>query len=425
MLLPSYPVTKVPRSTVERIPLAQGLTLVHHHLPASAAVVMDVWFDAGARVEPSDWSGMAHFLEHMIFKGTDRIAPGEFDLEVEGRGGMTNAATSHDYAHYFVTSAVQDARASLPLLADLLQGAIIPTAEFERERSVVLEELRQAQDNPDWVAFQGLLESLYPNHAYGRSVLGTLESVIAITPEAMRRFHGCHYQPERAVVAIAGAMGREEACDLVSSAFSAFVPPKTCPPPEPGTLTAIAEIRRQTLRLPYLETARLMMAWLLPGPVPIADTHALDLLSVLLSEGRTSRLVRELREERQLVQSIGCDCTTQRDASVFFLTAWLQGDHMATVETITLDRLAEVQGGAISEFELARAKRLLCNDYAFSTETPSQLASCYGYYALMGHFDEALHYVEHVKAITVGDLVRVAQQYLPRDRYAVTELLPI
>jgi zinc protease len=425
VLLPSHPVPKVARSPVERIPLGQGLTLVHHHLPASAAVVMDVWLDAGARVEPSAWSGMAHFLEHMIFKGTDRIAPGEFDLAVEGRGGMTNAATSHDYAHYFVTSAVQDARVSLPLLADLLQGAIIPAAEFERERSVVLEELRQAQDNPDWVAFQSLLEGLYPHHAYGRSVLGTIASVMGITPEAMRQFHRCYYQPERVVVAIAGGMGREEACDLVSSAFSSFGAPGDCPAPEVGRLDAIAQVHRQTLHLPYLETARLMMAWLLPGPVPIADTHALDLLSVLLSEGRTSRLVRELREERQLVQSIGCDCSTQREASVFFLTAWLDGDHLEMVEAIALDRLEDVKGGAVSEFELARAKRLLCNDYAFSTETPSQLASCYGYYALMGHFEEVLHYGEHVKAVTVADLVRVAQAYLPRDRYAVTELLPI
>ena len=413
------------RPPVEQMVLDRGLTLIHHHLPSSAAVVMDVWIDAGARNEPANWSGMAHFLEHMIFKGTDRIAPGEFDIQVEGRGGVTNAATSHDYAHYFVTAAAQDAQAAVPLLAELLQGATVPDGEFERERSVVLEELRQAWDNPDWIAFQSLLESLYPDHAYGRSVLGTAESVLAITPDRMRQFHACHYQPERTVVAITGGIERDAACDLVASAFDRFPVAQPCPAPRPSSLLAIEDVRRQTLRLPYLETARLMMAWLVPQALSVQESHALDLLSVLLSEGRTSRLVRELREERQWVQAIGCDCTVQRESAVFFLTAWLDADHMEPVEAVVLERLAELQGGQLGDLELARAKRLLCNEYAFSTETPSQLASCYGYYTLMGHFDEVLNYTDRVKSITREEVMVVARRYLTLDRYAVTELLPI
>jgi len=136
--------------------LANGLTVIHQHLPATPVVVVDVWVKAGAIVEPNEWCGMAHFLEHMIFKGTKRLVPGAFDQVIERHGGLTNAATSHDYAHFFITTAAQYLDETLPPLADLLLSPAIPDIEFDRERDVVLEEIRSCYDNPDWLGFQAL-----------------------------------------------------------------------------------------------------------------------------------------------------------------------------------------------------------------------------------------------------------------------------
>ncbi|HEY9641190.1 MAG TPA: pitrilysin family protein, partial [Coleofasciculaceae cyanobacterium] len=307
--------------------LANGLTVIHQSVPASPAVVVDVWVRAGAIAEPDGWSGMAHFLEHMIFKGTDRLLPGQFDQVIENRGGLTNAATSHDYAHYFINTTAAHLPETLPCLAELLLNATIPDEEFELEREVVLEEIRQSQDDPDALGFQALMESVYQRHPYGRPVLGDAETLTARSPEEMRCFHQSHYQPENMTVVVVGDVDHETALGLVEHAFGSFNSPAVCPRPKVLAELPMTEIRRQELYLPRLEQARLMMAWTAPGIADLRSAYGLDLLSVLLAGGRTSRLVRELREERQLVQDIGSSFSLQRDSSLFTITAWLDPQH--------------------------------------------------------------------------------------------------
>ena len=150
-----------------------GLTLVHQEISTTPVVVADVWVRAGATLEPESWCGMAHFLEHMIFKGTEILKAGVFDKTIEFLGGVSNAATSYDYAHYSLTTASTYFEETLPLMGELLLNAAIPESELNRERNVVLEEIRQASDNPHWIAYQALYKSVYPEHPYGRSILGS------------------------------------------------------------------------------------------------------------------------------------------------------------------------------------------------------------------------------------------------------------
>ena len=211
------------------VKLDSGLTVIHQYVPATPVTTVDVWVKAGAIAEPDSWAGMAHFLEHMIFKGTDRLAPGAFDTAIERRGGNTNAATSYDYAHYFMTTASQHLAETLPYLADLLLHAAIPDNEFDRERQVVLEEIHQSHDDPDWLLFQSLNEMVYQRHPYGRSILGTEETLMARSPTEMRQFHTYHYQPERMIVVVVGATTQSDAIDLVSDSFQTFATPATYP----------------------------------------------------------------------------------------------------------------------------------------------------------------------------------------------------
>ncbi len=413
--------------------LENGLTLIHQHISTTPVVAADVWVNAGAIAEPDEWCGMAHFLEHMIFKGTELLPPGVFDMVIESQGGMTNAATSHDYAHFFVTTAAQHLDEALPYLAELLMNAAIPDEEFERERCVVLEEIRQAYDNPDWVAFQALTESIYQRHAYGRPILGTEEILMELTPDAMRRFHRAHYQPENMVVVIVGDITQDAAVNLVTQTFQPAFAPISCPRFEPEAEPPITDIRRQELWLPRLEQARLMMAWLGPGidsPLQgldeqLHDAYGLDILSVLLAEGRTSRLVRELREERNLVQAVSSGFSLQRESGLFTITAWLDPDNLERVEAIVCDRLSELASVPVSEAELARCKRLLCSDYAFSNETPSQLAGLYGYYSILARPEIATTYPQRIQAIQAGDLQRLASHYLSPYHYAATVVRPL
>lgn len=406
------------------VQLDNGLTLIHQEIGATPVVVADVWVRAGARAEPAEWAGMAHFLEHMIFKGTDQLPPGVFDYAIETQGGMTNAATSHDYAHFYMTIAADMLPYTLPYLADLLLHAAIPADEFVRERQVVLEEIRQAQDDPDWIGFQAMSELVYQSHPYGRPVLGTAEILQRRSPEEMRCFHQAHYQPHNMTVVITGGIALETTVEMVKHAFRTFPTAIPCPQATIEPLPLSYGVHREILHLPRLEQARLCMAWVGPGVKQLEAAYGLDLLAALLAEGRTSRLVRELREDRQLVQDIAAGFSLQQDCSLFTIQAWLDGDHIDRVEAIICDRISELTATPIPAPELARAKRLLCNDYAFSTEAPGQLAGLYGYYGTVAAPDRCLTYVPTIQGYDEAQIRQLAGQYLTPLRYVSTILRP-
>jgi zinc protease len=408
--------------------LDSGLTFIHQEISTTPVVVADIWVDAGSIQEPKSWFGMAHFLEHMIFKGTTNLAPGVFDRNIENRGGVSNAATSYDYAHYSLAAAASCLEETLPQLADMLLNAAIPNDEFVRERDVVLEEIRSCADDPDWVGYQHLITSIYPQHPYGRSILGTENDILQHSPAAMRSFHHHYYQPENMTVVIVGGIGEERALELVEKTFNV---PKLafndciCPQREKVVKPFIAGIRRQEISLPRLETARLIMGWIAPGIEHLKVAYGLDLLSALLSEGRTSRLVRSLREEEQLVQGICSSFSLQKESSLFTITVWLEPEHLERVESLICLHLEDLLKNGITKQELARCQRLLCNDYAFSTETPNQIAGLYGYYNIVAQAELAVTYPQNILSFDVHDLQKLAQDFLSPNQYAVTVLKPV
>ncbi|MDJ0514750.1 MAG: pitrilysin family protein [Trichodesmium sp. MO_231.B1] len=417
--------TSSPKCPAHILKLDNGLTVIHQYISATPVVVVDVWVRAGARQEPDRWSGMAHFLEHMIFKGTEKLGPGIFDQIIENRGGIANAATSHDYAHFFITTAAKYIEEIVPALAELLLRASIPESEFAREREVVLEEIRQSQDCPDDLGFQALMENVYQFHPYGRSVMGKEALLREREVDEMRCFHRYHYQPENMAVVVVGGVEQTQVIELVSTAFEQFSQKcSDCPQVEIEAGALITEVRRQEIHLPRLEQGRLTMAWIGPGVEQIDDAYGLDLLSVMLAEGRTSRLVRELREDLGLVQGIGSNFSLQQDSSLFTISAMLEPKDIPEVEARICDRLCELLNLQISEVELARCKRLLCNDYAFSTESPGQLAGLYGYYFTIANPELAVTYPQKITAFKPKELLNLAEKYLSPNRYAATVLIP-
>lgn len=393
-------------------------------MQATPVVVADVWVRAGAALEPNGWSGMAHFLEHAIFKGSDRLPPGAFDLEIENRGGTTNAATSHDYAHFFIATADRHFREALPYLAELLLHAAIPDEEFIRERDVVLEEIRQANDDPDGVAFDALMDTVYQVHPYKKPVLGSQGELLERSPQEMRCFHQAHYQPQNMTVVITGGIGEDIALESVDACFRDFRSPPSCPASSAPTEPPMDGVRRRELSLPRLELARLNMAWLGPGIDRIDDAYGLDLLAIILAGGRSSRLVRQLREERQFVQWISGDFSLQRDSSLLTISAGLEPTYLNLVEEFISSAIGQLQTTPVPQVELDRAKRQLCNDFAFSTETPSQVAGLYGYYQTLAEADLAMLYPQKIQAFSPERLQQLACKYLSPERYAIAVALP-
>lgn len=406
------------------IQLDNGLTVIHQEITTTPVVVVDVWIKAGARYEPQAWTGMAHFLEHMVFKGTEQLLPGMFDAAIESRGGLTNAATSHDYAHFYMTIAADDLANALPYLAELLLNAAIPADEFVRERHVVIEEIHQAWDDPDWIGFQTLSEMLYGEHPYGQSVLGSPDSLRERSPEEMRQFHRTYYQPDNMHVVITGGVSLEQVLKLVQTTFRGFAHQANCPEARPSFSPRLRTNPRQMLALPRLEHGRLIMAWLGPGIDDLETACGLDILATVLAEGRVSRLVRELREERQWVDEIASSFSIQQDCSLFVLSAWLSPQQIKDVEQVVCDRIAALATMPVTKLELERAQRVLCNDYAFSMETPGQLAGLYGYYGTLATPELSLAYPNYIRAYCAERLMPLAQQYLSPHHYGSLSLVP-
>ena len=420
-LLPSLETSELPAQTFT---LDNGLTLIHQHLPVTPVVVADVWVQAGASAEPESWSGIAHFLEHMIFKGSPQVAVGEFDWVIENTGGVANAATSHDYAHFYLTTANSHIEETLPYLADILLQASIPDDEFIRERDVVLEEIRSSYDDPDWLGFQTLCQTLYQSHVYKRSILGEVDLLMQHTPDLMRCFHRTHYQPENMTLVMVGGIEAESAVSLANQAFEQFSIRSECPPSPIEAEPPLIGIRRHQLELPRIEQARLLMGWIGPGINELEVGVGLDMLSVLLAGGRCSRLVQELREEKQIVLDICSQFSLQKDSSLFTITAWLETRYLAELEKIIRDRIWQLAHQPISDLELVRVKRLLLNDYIFSTETPGQLAGIYGYYNTIATVEQCLSYPEIIRKISAEELQQIANLYLSPERYASVILKP-
>ncbi|NJN29638.1 MAG: insulinase family protein, partial [Synechococcales cyanobacterium RM1_1_8] len=234
--------TPTPAALPKLVRLDNGLGVLHHELP-TPVVNVDVWLAAGSTVEPPGGAGMAHFLEHLIFKGTQRLAPGDFDKLVEDSGGLTNAGTSYDYVHYYICTLAEQLPELLPALAELLFQAAIPAGEFERERQVVLEEILQYEDDPDGVGAAALWAAVYgEQHPYGRPILGDPDQLLAQSPESLRRFHRQHYRPEQMTLVIAGGIDRDRAIALARQHFQPALPgPATAAQPQltPAPLPAV------------------------------------------------------------------------------------------------------------------------------------------------------------------------------------------
>ena len=199
--------------TVHR--LTNGLTIVAEQLPVDA-VNLNLWFNIGSAVEDDDINGMAHFLEHMMFKGTERLKSGEFEQIVEQRGAVANAATSQDYTHYHITMAPQDFETLTPLQMDIVLQPSISDEAFERERSVILEEIRRADDSPGRQSFFRAMAIACPDMPYARPVLGTPDTVRALRADQMRQFHKTWYHPAAMTAVAVGNLPVEQLIETVA-----------------------------------------------------------------------------------------------------------------------------------------------------------------------------------------------------------------
>lgn len=415
--------------TVRQLP--NGLTIIAEHLPVEA-VNLSLWLNMGSAIEPDSLNGMAHFLEHAIFKGTPKIASGEFERAIEERGAVTNAATSQEYTNYYITTAPKDFAELAPLLLEVVLNASIPDAAFERERLVVLEEIRRSEDNPNRRNYRRAMDIAFEKLPYRRSVLGPASVISQLTPQQMRDFHQNWYQPSSITAVVVGNLPVEDLIDTVTDAFTQARGNGQLRSQPAKPLTAelepelpFTEIVRREFVDGTLQQARLMMFWRVPGLTELSNTYALDVLGTILGQGQTSRLFRDLRENKGLVTSISASNTSYISQGLFSISARLPLENVVEVEEAIANHIRELQKEAIATVEISRIRRLVANRFLFGNETPSARASLYGYYhSLVQDLTSAFDYPQRIQSLTATDIQDAASKYLSADAYGVVVVKP-
>jgi zinc protease len=395
--------------------LANGLELCELRNRQAPVITSVLCYRVGARDEPDGRYGIAHFLEHMMFKGSARFGAGETDRHTQRLGGSNNAFTTHDATAYFFSFASDRWELALEIEADRMAGLELDPLEVDSERDVILEELAMVRDDPWDALAQEVRECLYGAHPYGRSVLGDRDSLRATGAEELAEFHRRRYRPGNALLVVAG-----DTPDDLPQRVEAILGSASGEAGEPSAPTAVETatgLRRIERRRGDL--SRMLLA--LPIPSAREDSFAaLRMLAVLLGGGRASRMHRDLVDERALCTWVGVDVGETLEPGILTVAAEvIPGVDPEAVEERVLELLAEVRRAPPAERELERARRVLSADWIFGHERIHQQALTLAWSAAL--FDPEFPGRQLDRALaTDGDcLRRTAERWLDAERGGV------
>ena len=362
--------------------LANGIPVGYVPLLETGLTCLDLWSAAGSCWETATEAGLAHFLEHMVFKGSRRLAGGEFDWRIETLGGASNAATGLDDVHFQVVCPAAAAREALGLLTELVLFPSFRDKAFALERLVVQEELKQALDQPDEVACQELLKRACSTHSYGRPILGTAASLDALTVEAMAAFHRRLYGAGRLAMVVSGAVAPEVVHGYLESGP---LGQQVAVSPQQGRQPRLSiQPGHSRLSLNRLESSRLMACWAMPPAGEHAMAAGLDLALCLLAEGRCSWLMSRLREDLRLVDELDLELIPLEAGSLVILEAGCAPARLGQLEHLLPQCLTDWLGQPPQPQALQRACRQMVTRICFGLESAGSVAAHVGPSLLRG-----------------------------------------
>lgn len=397
------------------------ILLEDHKAPVA---VIQVWYRVGARNELPGTTGLSHMLEHMMFKGTEKHGPGEYSRIISRNGGDENAFTSDDGTTYYAKIASDRIEVELELEADRMRNVILSEELFEPERQVVMEERRmRVEDQPISYLFETLNAQTFLEHPYRQPVIGWSSDIANWKLSDLQRQYDEYYQPNNAFLVAVGDFDATELADRVAELFGAI--PRG---PDAPKVRAREQAPRGPARVAVRRPAKLpFLAIHYRAPnLNHADSYALEVLEVLLSAGKSSRLYRDLVERDRLALDAGASyARTAIDDKTFSLTAQAQpGVDPAALEAALLAQVDAIQKAPPTAEELARAKAQIESSYIFSQDSMFYRALILGTYELAGDWRQTDAYLPGVREVTAEDVSRVARTWLAPVRRTIGTLLP-
>ena len=405
--------------------LDNGLRVLILEDRRSPIVSVQVWYKVGSRNERPGATGLAHFLEHMMFKGTPTHGKGEFARLVERNGGQDNAFTAQDVTSYFVNIAADKVDLVLRLEADRMRHLLLDPKEIDSERQVVMEERRtRIEDDPDGLLSEELNAVAFKAHPYRWPIIGWMEEINRINPPELRAFYDTYYVPNNAILAVVGDVKAPDVLARIREVFGGIprgpAPPAVTAvePPQIGERRVI--VRKAGAQLPIVS-----IAYHVPNHAS-PDAPALELLSTILSEGRASRLYRKLVYEKRMALGAGGDYSyASVDPNLFWFYATpLPGHTVEALERALLDEIEVLKSEPVPDEELARAKNQIEASFVWRQDSVHSRASGLVRFEMLGSWRLLDRFVPMIRAVTAADIQRVARAYFPSDRKNVGVLLP-
>jgi len=402
--------------------LANGLESVVRPLPQTQSVAVGIWVRAGGRYESSERAGISHFLEHLLFKGTRRRSCETLKRQIEGVGGSLNGFTAEEVTCYMAKVPRRYSRRALEVLADMVQRPTLTAQDMEKEREVILEEIRMYEDAPGQIVHDLFSQLLWPNHPLGTLLSGTIDTVRRITRDDVVEYWRRMYQPRHLVVACAGAVEPVSIRHQIERLFGGMRGRSMhgfprAPRPRRGPQVRVWNKRTE-------QTHLCVGMYAIPRTHP--DRFALELLHVLLGANMSSRLFREVRERRGLVYEIGTQIKRFHDTGAFVVYAGCDpGKLTATMQTI-LAELARIRRTRIARSELRRAKDYYAGQLLMGLEdTMDHMLWAGEQTATLGRVARPETLLAHIAKVTERDIQRVARQLFVTPKMHVAIVGPV
>ncbi|ARE41404.1 Mitochondrial processing peptidase-like protein [Rhodovulum sp. P5] len=404
--------------SVELHRLSNGFRIVTENMPGLKSAALGIWVMAGGRDERPSENGIAHFLEHMAFKGTDKRTTLQIAEAIEDVGGYINAYTSREMTAYYARVLEADVPLALDVLSDILLNPVFAPEEIEVERGVILQEIGQVLDTPDDVIFDWLQEVAYPEQAIGRTILGPAERVSGFSRDDLFSFIRRHYTPERMILSAAGAVDHAELVRLAEQTFG-HMKPSTADKPEPASFTG-----GERREVKSLEQAHMALAFECPG-YRDPGIYTAQIFSTALGGGMSSRLFQELREKRGLCYTVFAQTGAYADTGLITLYAGTSGEQLGDLAELTMAELARAAHD-MTPAEVARARAQMKAGLFMGLESPSnraeRLARLVSIWDRIPDIDET---VAHIDAVTTGDVREFAGRLAGCGRAALALYGPV
>ncbi len=405
--------------TVQKLP--NGQTIVIYPIKDNPIVTIDTWIKTGSINENDTNNGVAHFLEHLFFKGTKAHPTGEFDRILESKGAIVNAATSKDFTHYYITIPSEYFDIAMELHSDMLLNPQIPRKELEKERKVVLEEIAKDGNTPSRKVYDNLNDMMYTKHPYKRKVIGTADIIGTIRREEILEYFHNFYAPSNMVTLVVGDVEPDKAISKIQQSFNQEYK-------KPTNMHYKKEnpLQTQKRKIDYTDTQTgYMMIGFRGVNITDKETFALDVLSEILGGGKSSRLYRDIKEQKGLAFSISASNGSYRDDGIFYISANFTPTSLEKLEKSIFEEIRNIQKYGITDEELQRAKNIIVQDTYYSRESTSNISSELGYIMALSNSSELYdNYVDGIKQVTAEQVVNAAKKYLGVNKSAVSIVLP-